>query len=118
MYGSSSERERIRRGFDSRNPYYLTPVVDLKRNTVQPFARRSKIHQLVTFPEHSMEDPPPSQWICLAGFRTSCDPATRIEPADLAVIAAWKRSHIGQHTFVPSNHGGVEAARRPGISGR
>src|SRR5947208_17100350 len=118
MYGSSGERERIRRGVDSRTPYYLSPVVDLKCNTVQPFAERSKIHQFVSLPEHSMEDPPPSQWICLAGFRTSCDPATRIDPADIAVIAAWKRSQSGKDTFVASKHVGVEADRGPVMTGR
>jgi hypothetical protein len=111
MYRSSSERERIGRSANSRNPYHLTTVIDLKRDAVQPFAEGPQICDLVFLPEGSMENPPPSQGIGFSRFRTSHYPATRIDSADIAVIAAWKRTKIGKDTFVPSKNVGSEAAR-------
>src|SRR5436309_12586318 len=112
MYRSSRKPERIGHDVDSRYPHHLTAIIHLKRNAVQPFAERSQIHNLVFLPEHSMVDPRPSRRIDLPSFRASRDPAPRIDPADIAAIAAGKRTEIGKDTFVPSKHVGNEADGR------
>ena len=52
------------------------------------------------------------QWINLARCGASDDPATRVDPADIAAIAAGKRAEISKETFVPSEHLSNETGRR------
>src|SRR5205807_9080831 len=117
MYRSSRKPERIGRDVDSRYPYHLTAVIHLKRNAVQPFAERSQIHNLVPLPEHSMVDPRPSRRIDLPSFRASLDPAPRIDPADIAAMAAGKRAELGYRAFVPSINMTIEADQRAVLGG-